>query len=116
VCVPLKHDKSLAEFCDNVRAARRGTGSPGTIITEDRIKALDELGFTWEDKNKSFEKRIEELQALKAKHGHVRVTVKHDKSLAGLCTNLRSASRGTESRNVLAEDRIKALDELGFTW
>jgi len=76
----MKHDKSLHNFCAKMRCARRGTVHvPGTVINEDRIKeALDELGFAW-DKLKSCEERIEELKAFKEKHGHVRVTVKHNK-------------------------------------
>ena len=89
VRVTMKQDKkSLHSFCKNMRCARRGTGRMS--ITEDRIKALDELGFDWGDKNKSFEERIEELKAFKAKHGHVRVsTVKQDKSLGKFCANMR---------------------------
>ena len=115
VRVTEKHDKSLANFCKNMRGARRGT-KPGKVITEDRIKALDELGFTWGDKLKSFEDRIEELEAFKKKNGHVRVTAKHDKSLALFCRDMRAARRGTRTGAVITEDRIKALDELGFTW
>ena len=54
-----------------MRSARRGTGK--MIITEDRINALDELGFEWEANNKLFDIRVEELKAFKEKHGHVRV-------------------------------------------
>ena len=115
VWVTWKHDKSLNGFCQNMRAARRGT-KPGKVITENRIKALDELGFTWEDKLKSFEKRVEELKAFKEKHGHVRVTGKHDKSLHRFCADVKSARRGTKPGKVITEDRIKALDELGFAW
>ena len=73
VRVTVKHDKSLGVFCKNMRSARRRTGGGGTVITEDRFKALDELGFEWEVKNNSFYERIEELRAFKEKHGHVRV-------------------------------------------
>ena len=65
---------------------------------------------------KSFEERIEELEAFKAKHGHVRVTLKQDKSLANFCDDMRCVRRGTAKRRVIAEDRMKALDELGFKW
>ena len=110
-----KQHKSLGWFCTSVRRARRGTKSTH-VITEDRIKALDELGFDWGCKNMVFEDRIEELKTFKAKHGHVRVPVKKDKSLAYFCHNMRSARRGTGNRTVITDDRIKALDELGFEW
>jgi len=47
VHVTAKHDKSLNGFCEHIKCARRGTGASRTLITEDRIKALDELGFDW---------------------------------------------------------------------
>jgi len=65
---------------------------------------------------KSFEERIEELEAFKEKHDHVRVTAKHDKSLATFCAHIRSGRRGTGAGTLITEDRIKALDELGFDW
>ena len=39
---------SLAVFCKDTRSARRGKGTGS--ITDNRIKALDELGFDWGDK------------------------------------------------------------------
>ena len=65
---------------------------------------------------KSFEERIDTLKAFKAKHGHVRVTAKQDKSLAKFCDNMKSARRRTRKGTVINDDRIKALDELGFDW
>jgi len=107
-----KHDESLSTFCTNMRCARR-TGTT-MIITEDRIKALDELGFDWGEKNTAFEERIEELKTFKAKHGHVRVTMKQDKSLGRFCKTMRADRRGTRTGKFITEDRSKALDELGF--
>jgi ABC-type lipoprotein export system ATPase subunit len=45
---------------------------------------------------------IDELKALKEKHGHVRIIVKHDKSLNGFCHNMRNARRGaiTSTANI----------------
>jgi len=110
----LKQDKSLGKFCQHTRSARRGKGTRS--ITDNRIKALDELGFEWGDKKKTFDERLEDLQAFKEKHGHVRVTEKHDKSLAMFCRDMRSARRGTRKGKVITEDIIKRLDELGFYW
>ena len=114
VRVTAKHDPRLANFCMNMRSALRN-GTTMTI-TEDRIKALDELGFDWGDKNTSFEERIAEMKAFKGKHGHVRVTAKYDKSLSTFCTNIRCARRGQGTGAAINEDRIKALNKLGFEW
>jgi len=63
-----------------MRSSRRGNGR-GTVINEDRIKALDELGFDWGLKTTSFEERTDELKVFKEKHGHVRVNkVNHPKN------------------------------------
>ena len=79
---------------------------------------MDELGFTWDKhkKHKSFEEHIEELKAFKKKHGHVRVAVNHDTSLYEFCANMRYARRNPGTGMTITEDKIKALDELGFTW
>jgi len=97
-----------------MRSARRGTRK-GAVITEDRVKALDELGFPWVGMKMTFEERLEELTSFKAKHGHVRVTLTHDKSLGRFCRNMRSARRGKGTGSI-TDNRIKALDELGFDW
>jgi len=113
-----KLDNNLSRFCERTRALRRMPAVPGTgmTITEERIKALDELGFDWEGKKKSFEQRIEDLQAFKEKHGHVRVTAKHDKSLSAFCAYMRTARRNPGGRMNITEDRYKLLNDLGFDW
>jgi len=40
-------DKSLSAFCGNMRQARRNPGRGMAINKEERIKALDDLGFDW---------------------------------------------------------------------
>ena len=110
-----KHGQSLASFCTTMRSDRR----PANSRAIDRIKALDELGFDWEDGDTSFEERVEELKAFKEKHGHVRVTEKHGDRLYRFCRGMRYArgrAKRTRTRKEMAEDRIKALDELGFEW
>jgi len=49
--------------------------------------------------NNAFVKRIEDLNLFKAKHGHVRVTAKQDKSLGWFCTrrSMRCAMSQTTS-------------------
>jgi len=92
-------------------------------MTDDRMKAFVELGFAGGGggksksgfKTSSFEERVEELKSFKKKHGHARVTLKHDNSLAKFCTHMRAARRGKGTMTI-THDIIKALDELGFEW
>jgi hypothetical protein len=64
--------------------------------------------------------RVDELRAFKEKYGHLNVTKVEDQILYGFCSNIRSARRAIISRNgtmnKLTEDRIAALDAIGFEW
>jgi len=111
---------------------RRDDRAKGDGITEDANDGLlnDDEGNEQEKNDshldaprqqstiKLFEERIGELNLFKAKHGHVRVPVKQDKSLAIFCQAMRATRRVTTktTRTLITEDRIKALDELGFDW
>jgi hypothetical protein len=126
-----KEDKSLYDFCYNVRRARRDTIlGKGTDrkLTKDRIAALDAIGFDWEARASStaasqddrFLDRVEELRAYKAKHGPLKVKKTVDLSLHKFCNNVRQARRaiitGKGTYYKLTEDRIAALDAIGFIW
>ena len=77
---------------------------------------LDLNGMS-KNQHKSFEKHIEQLQAFKEAHGHLRVTNTLDKNLAAFCGDMRHARRKPDSPGmIITADRIKALDELGFEW
>ena len=77
---------------------------------------LDLNGMS-KNQHKSFEKHIEQLQAFKEAHGHLRVTPTLDTKLAAFCGHMRHARRKPGSPGmIITEERIKALDELGFEW
>ena len=109
---------------------RRDDGDKADGITEETKDGLqNDDDVNGEEKNdsplearrqhrsrKSFQERVDELKTFKDKHGHVRVTVNHDKSLARFCANMRSDRHGRRTGNAIAEDKIKALDEVGFRW
>ena len=121
VNVSQKEDSSLYNFCHHMRNARKYPEKSHRVLTEDRIASLDALGFDWSIKEqaakKSFEQRIEDLQAYKKKHGHTNVKEKEDKSLYLFCCNIRQARNNPEkSRVVLTEDCIARLDDMGFDW
>eukprot|EP00557_Chaetoceros_sp_GSL56_P007306 CAMPEP_0176491316 /NCGR_PEP_ID=MMETSP0200_2-20121128/8365_1 /TAXON_ID=947934 /ORGANISM="Chaetoceros sp., Strain GSL56" /LENGTH=932 /DNA_ID=CAMNT_0017888733 /DNA_START=77 /DNA_END=2875 /DNA_ORIENTATION=- len=119
-----KMDKKLAAYCNNLRQARRKPEAGIMIITDDRIKALDELGFEWNiihrnstnHETKTFEDRVEELKAYKEAHGDLNVTPKFDRSLSNFCKSIRAARRNPNSGRQVTEERIKILDEIGFPW
>ena len=62
---------------------------------------------------KSFESRLEALRQYKQQHGHLNIERKDDKSLYKFCDNIRRR-RGNPGKNLM--EKIKALDEIGFSW
>jgi len=119
--VTRNEDKSLAEFCSNIRLARKNARKKGRVkVTNDRIASLDALGFDWSHKERNympFEDRIDQLKAYKQKHGHLNVTRNEEKSLAAFCHRMRTGRRNPEKSNTkLTDDRIASLDALGFPW
>ena len=127
-----KEDKSLYMFCNHVRQARRVPKSTRTKLTEDRVAALDAIGFDWKleagasysvaSKDDKFFAQVDKLRAYKEKHGHLNVRTKDDKSLYEFCRNLRSAWKGLRQAQKgkihysLDDSRIAALDAIGFDW
>ena len=122
-----KDDASLYDFCHHLRQSRRailtGKGKGTYRLDETRIAALDAIGFEWEAgavKDANFFDRVNELKVFKERHGHLNIRKKEDRSLYGFCNNLRGTRRdmisGKGSRRKLTEDRIAALDAIGFNW
>ncbi|KAL7541414.1 hypothetical protein ACHAWF_006924, partial [Thalassiosira exigua] len=71
-------NKSLSSFVSNIRYTRKHPGHYWHVLTKDRIKLLDDMGFSWgandkpsEDFDVYFTKRLDELRAFKEEHGHV---------------------------------------------
>ena len=121
VNVKKSEDKSLYEFCNNMRQARNNPEKSNVVLIDDRIASLDALGFDWTVKEyaatKSFEQRIEDLRAYKDEHGHVKVSQKEDTSLNKFCYDTRYARNNPEkSTMALTDGRIASLDALGFDW
>ena len=122
-----KEDQSLYRFGYNVRQARKGKKGYYKL-DNGRIAALDAIGFNWEARALStaasqddrFFARVDKLRAYKEKHGHLNVGYKVDPSLYSFCTNMRNARRaiitGKGTAYKLTEDRITALDAIGFNW
>jgi hypothetical protein len=106
-----------------VRQSRIGKGKH--TLDDNRIAALDAIGFKWEmvDTRAVFFARVDELRAYKEKHGHLKVDQKKDKSLYSFCYTTCLARRAIitgkgkkDYRRKLTDDRIAALDAIGFDW
>ena len=113
-------DKSLYEFCNNIRYAHNHPDKSSVVVNEERVASLNALGFDWIAKQSkrasvvSFEQRVEDLRDFKLKHGHLNLNKNEDPSLYGFCINVRNA-RNT-GKPGLTEERIASLDAIGFEW
>jgi len=91
------HRLVITKFFSAMRSARRKPGS-GMTITEERIKALGELGFDWvlEATAKrvcfSFQQRVEQLKAYKETHSHVIVKAADDKKISVFSSREKSST------------------------
>ena len=125
-----KNDKALYSWCLSIvrsyKDMKRGEppglklASKGMKLDEDRIRRLEEIGFSFVRKRKSalFDDNLHELKRYKSIHGHCNVTAKNDGRIGTWAANIRSLhrskQRGGFSGMQLSEDRIDRLEEIGF--
>ena len=114
--VKIDENKSLYYFCNNVRDGRKYPGKNSMMMTDGRVKALDEIGFQWKRESKSFESKIEDLKKYKQQHGHLVILRKEDKSLFDFCNNVRYGRNNPGKGMKMTDNRVRALDEIGFPW
>ena len=82
-------------------------------LSADKIEKLKERGFNWNPLSSLWNEWIELLKEYKELHGNFDLpkrTLFKDKKLGYWISNIRS------SKDKLTKDRIKQLDDLGFTW
>lgn len=117
VNVKMKEDKSLYQFCAQIKYERRHPKKKKSRLTSEDILSLNALGFNWNPTYIKFEERLEELRLYKKKHGHIKVEGGRGRkysSLANFCHTVRNAESNNGTK--LTDDRIAALDALGFDW
>ena len=99
---------------------RKCEGKP-SAISEDRIAALEKIGFDW-SKGSSYrwDQRFSELVEFKQRHGHCRVLRGDEKTkqLGKWVDSQRQEYRKKceGKRSYMTAARIKALEHLGFDW
>ena len=126
VNVKKNDDKSLYEFCVKIKCARSNPEAGRRNLTTKDIASLDALGFDWSVRSreqgskkgsKTFEQRMDDLQAYKEKHRHTNVKKNENKCLYQFCVDMRHARNNPEKSNwAINEERIASLDALGFDW
>ena len=95
-----------------VRTQRRAYGRKQ--LDKTKIKSLDEIGFTWDEKSDRWQTMFNELISYKDQHGHCNVpSVDKDRSalFLWLCTQRTAMKDGK-----IEQDRIDKLNAIGFIW
>lgn len=105
-----RDDPQLAAWVSNQRD-RHKKG----ILSEAEFAMLNDLGLTWKSRDVgTWEDRLAEVVAFKAKHGHCEIpTVLRENRKLGRFVN---AMRSDRNRGTLSADRIAKLDAIGFVW
>lgn len=105
-----KADRQLAAWVSSQRERRK----KGAMLDEE-IALLDQLGLTWRIRDVgTWEDRLEEVTAFKAKHGHCDIpTAFAENPKLGRFVN---AMRTQRNVGKLSAGRIAKLDAVGFAW
>ena len=94
-------------------------GKPSTM-TEERVKALNEIGFVWDSQGQSWMERLAELKDFKSAHGHCNVPSNYSEQ-PQLATWVKCQRRQMKLHcqgrpSNMTPDRIKQLEDVGFEW
>ena len=82
------------------------------LMPNEQVRLLDKLGFSWKQRERgSWDDRLAEVAAFKAKHGHCEIPM--TKTKLGRFVNSMRTQRNSGR---LSADRIAKLDALGFLW
>eukprot|EP00980_Cylindrotheca_fusiformis_P005713 scaffold1192_cov58-Cylindrotheca_fusiformis.AAC.7 len=109
--------ESLSQWVKRQRYHRKH--KPG-IISEDRIRKLDEIGFVWDAQGLVWQTRFEELLEFKRNHDHCSVPYKysHNQKLATWvkCQRRQYQMLQQGKQSHLTLERVKLLGDAGFVW
>lgn len=105
-----KEDMKLAAWVGAQRQKRKKA-----LMSGEQVHLLDDLGFTWQHRERgSWEERLAEVAAFKAKNGHCDIpTIYPENPKLGRFVN---AMRTDRNKGALSAERIAKLDEVGFVW
>jgi len=86
------------------------------ILTEERIKRLEEIGFVWYPYDEAWEQRFQATLKYKEQTGDANVHKQHTTPEGFSLDSWQNSQRMFYKKGILAADRIKRLEEIGFVW
>lgn len=107
--VPTEHregDYNLGAWASDQRKRK-------PLLSEERIRKLEEIGFAWTLLKSAWDDGFRNLQSFREREGHCRVPVKH---LEGTYSLGAWVSRLRKQKESLSSDQINKLSKLGFVW
>ncbi|MGY1660771.1 Helicase associated domain protein [Geodermatophilus sp. SYSU D00705] len=113
--VPQKYQTADGFALGSWASSRRMDRTRGRLSAE-RITALDSMGFVWDPGAEDFARGLTALAAFVAANGHPRVPRAHRTEGGFTLGAWVSGRRQDRKVGRLTEERITALDALGFVW
>jgi len=104
-----KADKKLAIWTANLRARRKAN-----LVSPERIKLLDTIGFCWASTRSRWNTRLAELSHFIKENGHSIVPLHYPENpcLSAWVRNLRKEYK----RNCISTEKVNQLKQIGFTF
>jgi hypothetical protein len=85
-------------------------------MSPERIKRLEEIGFTWNPFEEKFEKGFQVTLLYKERTGNPNAPAPYKTTEGFRLGNWQSSQRNNYRKRILSPDRIRRLEEIGFTW
>lgn len=105
-----KENPVLAKWVARQRRSRKQEA-----LSKERIRLLDEIGFTWQHRERgTWEDRYQELVQFKTEHGHCNAPFDYPENLK--LGRFVHSMRRQRKAGKLASERIAKLEAVGFDW
>ena len=97
-------------------------GKPSKGMTQERVQALEDLGFNWGRSNFTFEERLTQVELYKQKHNNNTYIPNAFKGYGNLgkwanCQQYNyTLYKAEKSSRGMTEERVNKLESVGFKW
>jgi len=122
--------RALSRWCKNLQKNRNLMEAGKKIspfqLSKEKIKILDDLGFSWEPLDNDFDTYLKQLKIFKEKFGHCNVSLSYSLknrpylTLGKWCSKVRRSQKlieeGKKPLIPLSMEQIEILDGIGFPW